>query len=282
MLYTLKKDDFQVTVTTLGAEMVSVLYKGKERLWQNETGKWAGHSPVLFPVCGHFGLTYGGKSYPIQAHGFAKRTEFVLANQTENSLTFSIQSNEETKKVYPFEFLFSVKYEIKENELCVSYTVENPSEKPLYFACGSHDSFALATDVDGYALVFDKEESLVHYYHDDGGYLSGETHDFGKCKRFPLPKAFLQNGATLIFKDLQSDKVTLETLGGEKVASLAFDTCKNLLLWRATDSKFICIEPWTNLPDFAGVEDIEFSKKDGVIEVPSKSFKKFTRTISYE
>ncbi len=281
MQYSIEKDNLKVTVESYGAEMVSVLYKGKERLWQNQTGDWAGHSPLLFPVCGHFGLTHNGKSYPITAHGFAKRTEFTLTDKTENSITLSMKASAETKKVYPFDFVFSVTYEISDDGLSVSYKVENPDVKPLYFACGGHDSFALDGEVDGYALAFDKEESLVHYYHDDGGYLSGGTHDFGKVKVFPLPKAFLQKGNTLIFKDLQSSKVTLQTLQGEKLATLTFDTCKNVLLWRANNSPFICIEPWTNLPDLAGATDIEFSEKDGVLTVEPKSKKTVSRTIQY-
>lgn len=281
MQYSIEKDNLKVTVESYGAEMVSVLYKGKERLWQNQTGNWAGHSPLLFPVCGHFGVTHNGKSYPITAHGFAKRTEFTLTDKTENSITLSMKASVETKKVYPFDFVFSVTYTVNGDEVSATYTVENPANEPLYFACGGHDSFALDGEVDGYALAFDKEEDLVHYYHDDGGYLSGEMHDFGKVKVFPLPKAFLQKGNTLIFKDLQSSKVTLQTLQGEKLATLTFDTCKNVLLWRANNSPFICIEPWTNLPDLAGVEDIEFSKKDGVLTVEPKSQTIVSRTIQY-
>ena len=65
MKYTVKNKTLSVTVDSYGAEMVSVEYNGKERLWQNATGEWAGHAPLLFPVCGHFGVTVDGVSYPI-------------------------------------------------------------------------------------------------------------------------------------------------------------------------------------------------------------------------
>ena len=40
---------------------------------------------------------------------------------------------------------------------------------------------------------------------------------------------------------------------------ITFDGFPNLLLWRGGAGKFICIEPWTNLPDVVGKENIEFS-----------------------
>jgi hypothetical protein len=41
------------------------------------------------------------KNYHLSRHGFA-RMEFQLIDSTETSATFSIQSSEETLKVYPF------------------------------------------------------------------------------------------------------------------------------------------------------------------------------------
>ncbi|MBQ8685600.1 MAG: hypothetical protein IJ514_05480 [Clostridia bacterium] len=282
MRYTIESTALRVTVESYGAELVSVLHRGKERLWQNETGEWAGHAPLLFPVCGHFGITHKGKTYDIAAHGFAKRTEFTLAKQSENSLTFTIRANAATKEAYPFDFVFSVTYAVEGDKLSVLYAVENPSSEPLYFACGGHESFALEDDVDEYELVFEKEENLLHYHTDESGYLTGETYDYGTATVFPLPVDFLQEGRTLIFKDVRSRKITLRTRKGEEKATVSFEVCGNLLLWRAGSGKFICIEPWTNLPDLAGVADTEFSEKEGVVEVAPQSVKTVARTVEYK
>ena len=281
MNYTIKNDRTSVTVTDFGAEVISVVVDGKERLWQNPTGEWAGHAPLLFPVCGHFGVTVDGVSYPIKAHGFAKRETYLLKESGEDFLTFSLASNEETKKVYPFDFIFNVTYRIKNNTLIIEYDVENPADTPLYFACGGHETFALEEDVDGYVIEFESQEKLVHYYHDKVGYLTGETREYGNGKPFPLPKDFLQEGETLIFKDIASRKVKLAHKGGKALADVTFEGFDNLLLWRQDEAKYICIEPWTNVPDYANVPDKEFSQKEGVIKVDGKSSKKLVRTISY-
>ncbi len=281
MEYTLKNEKMSVTVNDKGAEVVSVVCEGKERLWQNPTGEWAGHAPLLFPVCGHVGMTVNGVSYPIKAHGFAKKCTFALTGTGDDFLTFTLAANEETKKVYPFDFFFHVTYRIQNDTLSIVYEVENPAQTPLYFACGGHETFALETDVDGYQIQFEKQETLTHYYHDAEGYLTGETMNCGDGNPFPLPVDFLQNGETLIFKNVRSRAVKLVRIGGSAIAEVTFEGFDNLLLWRAGAAKYICIEPWTNLPDAANTPDIEFSQKEGVMQVDGKSSKKLVRTIRY-
>ena len=282
MQYTIHNDTLSCTINSLGAELVSVVKDGKQRVWQNQTGDWAGHGPVLFPVCGHCGVKVGGVEYPISAHGFAKKTEFTLVKQTETEVVLSIEANEQTKKVYPFDFRFEVSYAIKGNILSVGYRVVNPASTPLYFACGGHESFALDGGVENYEIAFEKQENLVHYFHDDDGYMTGETKAYGALQTLPLPEDFLQEGRTLIFKGIASRKVWLSERGGKKLAEITFDGFENLLVWHAGKAPFICIEPWTNLPDPANKADVEFGEKGGVIEVLGETEKTLVRTIAYE
>ena len=281
MQYTVTNGVLSVTVDDFGAEAISVVYNGEERLWQNPTGEWAGHAPLLFPVCGNCGVKVDGVSYPIKPHGFAKRMPFVLEKTGADFLTFALTANEETKKVYPFDFIFRVTYRVENNTRSIVYEVENPADEPLYFACGGHETFPLETDVDGYEIEFDKEENLVHYYHGKEGKLTGATKAYGNGKPFPLPIDFLQDGETLIFKDVRSRKVNLVRKGGKPLATVTFDGFSNLLLWRQDQAKYICIEPWTNLPDPENTPDKEFAEKDGVIKVDGKSKKQLVRTICY-
>ena len=187
MKHTIQNEILRIEVDEFGAEVVSVQVNGQERQWQNPTGEWAGHAPLLFPVCGHFGVTVDGKSYPIKSHGFAKRKSFVCTAKGEDYLTFTLTADDETRAVYPFEFVFSVTYRISKSELAIEYAVENKADKPLYFACGGHESFDFGYDVDGYEIEFEKEETFTHVCHDDGGYLTGETMDFGQGKIFYPP-----------------------------------------------------------------------------------------------
>lgn len=282
MQYTIHNDVLSCTIDPIGAEIVSVVKDGKERVWQNQTGDWAGHGPVLFPVCGHCGVKVGGVEYPISAHGFAKKTQFSLVEKTETEVVLAIESSEETKKVYPFDFRFEVSYALKENVLSIAYKVINCAKTPLYFACGGHESFALDGGVENYEIIFEKQEDLVHYFHDEDGYMTGETKSYGTLCSLPLPEDFLQEGRTLIFKGVASRKVWLSERGGKKLATIRFDGFENLLVWHAGNAPFICIEPWTNLPDLANTPDVEFKTKEGVIEVAGETEKTLVRTIAYE
>ena len=278
----IQNKELEVEAETLGGELVSVRYQGKERLWQNPTGEWAGHAPLLFPVCGHFGVTVDGVSYPIKAHGFARKSEFTLVEKGEEFVTFELRANEDTKKVYPYEFVFFVTYRLCGAKIEIEYRVENPAKEPLYFACGAHDSFALEKDVDEYELRFASEKTLTHRPCNEGGYLTGETVEFTSVNPFVLPKEYLQNGDSLIFEGVESKVALLCEKSGKELAKICFDGFKNLLLWRAGNAKYICIEPWTNLPDFAGANEEEFSQKAGVLKVEGNSSKKLIRSIEYK
>ena len=41
-------------------------------------------------------------------HGFARDSEFEFLSKTENSISFILKSNDETLKVYPYDFEFIV------------------------------------------------------------------------------------------------------------------------------------------------------------------------------
>ena len=128
MQYTIDNGTLSFTVDSLGAELVSVIKDGKQRVWQNQTEDWAGHGPLLFPVCGHCGVKVNGVEYPIEAHGFAKNMQFSLVKSTETTLVLAIEDSEETKKVYPFHFRFEVEYALKGSTLSIAYRIVNPAK----------------------------------------------------------------------------------------------------------------------------------------------------------
>lgn len=282
MKHTINNGKLSITVDDMGAELISAKVNGKEWIWQNPTGEWAGHAPLLFPVCGHCGVKHKGVEYPIKPHGFGKRTQFILAEKGDDCLDFYMQSNTETKKVYPFDFVLHVIYRISGTKLTVEYAVENTGEEPLYFACGSHESYNLTARIDDYQLVFEKEETFTYHFHNDDGYMTGETYDGGTGNTFILPYDFLQESRTVIFKGIQSRKVRLEEKNGKALAEICFDSnFANLLLWREGNAPYVCIEPWTCLPDDANVPDVEFSTKYGVLKVAPKTVKTLVHTVEY-
>ena len=279
MTYTVKSELLEVTVNDLGAELSSVKFQGKEKLWQNETGEWAGKAPILFPVCGRCSMIVEGTEYPIPFHGVAKKSVFALTEQTENSLSFTLSSSEETKKVYPFDFEFTITYTVNGAELEISFEVYNPAEKALYFSCGSHESYVLDKEISEYKLVAEKEEEWIHSPYEDK--LTDQEVFLAKGKELPLPEDILSGSNTLIMSGLRSGGVSLCEKSGKKVVDISFKDFSNLLLWRPGNVKMVCIEPWSNLPDRAADEKKEFSQKAGVLKVEPNESKTIVRTIMY-
>ena len=268
-----------VTADTRGAELVSVMFAGEEKLWQNESGEWAGHAPVLFPVCGNCAVQIGGKNYPVGRHGFARNSEFQLIKRSANALCFELKSNDETKSKYPFDFVFRVRYSLLGARLRIVYEVENPTDTDLYFSCGGHESYLLSRPLNEYELRFPFKEMFVSLLHDNDGRLTGETLDFGRGTRLPLPDGFLTNGHTVIFKNLRSRRLWLCKTGAKEIAEISFSGFPNLLLWRPGTQNMICIEPWHNLPD--GKTQEEFSEKQGIMTVSPRAKKRLVREIVY-
>lgn len=281
MEYRIKNAEMEIVVSDLGAELISVVANGKERLWQNSTGKWSGHAPLLFPVAGRCAMMVNGVSYPIEMHGVARKSIFTLTSQTENALTFSLRANEKTREAYPFDFIFSVTYAMEKNKLTIVYEVENPSQETLYFGGGCHESYALDGDVGEYEVVFEKTENFTWTLHNDQGKLTGETLYLGEMQVLPLNREHLANSITYVFQNILSRSVILQEKNGKAIAKLSFPDYPNLMFWHAPESNYICIEPWLSLPDTVGKENIEFSQKPGIRALAPKSKTSLVHTIEY-
>lgn len=281
MITTIQMGNLAITVTESGAELISVKRHGKERLWQNENGGWSGHAPVLFPVCGACEVRVDGKVYACPRHGFAMHKNFTLVEQREDGLKYRLLSNESTKELYPYDFVFDILYAIIDDELKITYEVYNPSEKELYFSCGGHDSFALENEPENYELVFEKEEKFASELVTEDGYLTGKSRALGVGKILNLHTDLLKNSNSICLDKLNSRSVVLrEKATGKAVVKVSFPESEKLVLWRPHGAKMLCIEPWQNLPDELGCTR-EFMQKDGIIKVMPNEKKGITRTIKY-
>lgn len=282
MKSTIKSGNLEITATEIGAELLSVKYNDKERLWQNENGAWCGHAPVLFPVCGVCQMRIDGNVYPCSSHGFAKDSLFECVQQTENALRFLLTDDGNTRKKYPYAFRFAVTYAIgTDGELQITYEAYNPAQETLYFSCGGHDSFSLDSEPKEYGLEFEKSERFESCLTDDAGRLTGERQRLGEDRVLDLDTPLLENGNSVCLDKLNSRSVVLrEKRGGKRVVRVDFPDSDKLVLWRPGKAKMLCIEPWQNFPDGKnGTAD--FSDKDGVMAVAPLTKKVITRTIRY-
>ena len=98
----IKNDKLTVEFTSLGGTFTSIKNaEGREYLWQGDAAFWKGQAPICFPVCGSLrnntATTIEGKTLSMPRHGIVKDREFEVAEQTDTSITFRLESDEQLK-----------------------------------------------------------------------------------------------------------------------------------------------------------------------------------------
>ncbi|MBQ7906786.1 MAG: aldose 1-epimerase family protein [Clostridia bacterium] len=278
MIYTIKNDNLSVSVSSLGAELWSILYKDKEMLWQGDKKYWGGRAPIMFPICGRLfegKYTYRGKKYTMPNHGIARASEFTLSELTDTKMVLTLKSNEKTKESYPFDFTLDVCFTLEGTKLGVEYTVTNNEEKAhLIFALGGHPAFNVpyedGTAFQDYYVEFSEPcpakrvdfSPTCFCTHNDKLYTQGGT------KRINLCHSLFDDDAIFLY-DISKEI----TLGSEKsplAITLSYEGMKYVGLWHApkTDAPYLCIEPWSSIPATDGIVDDLESKKEMVHLTP--------------
>lgn len=253
-----------VEINETGAELFSVKSKksGVEFLWQGDPKYWKGRSTVLFPICGRlFGgkYFYKGKEYEMPIHGIAKLYDFTVEEQTETELTLALKSNEDTKRYYPFDFDFSVKYALTNNVIRTTFKVKNLGDQAMPFSYGGHPGFNVpfikGDAFEDYYLDFGKE-SLEKIVLSDTCFYQNETEEFlldgGKLN---LKRELFDNDA--LFFVAKDGSVKLNSKKSNTEIEVAYKNTTCLGIWQKpkSDAPYVCIEPWHGVPSLDGVVD---------------------------
>ncbi|EAE8360581.1 aldose 1-epimerase family protein [Listeria monocytogenes] len=269
----LENEVLLVEMKTAGAELTRIFHKdtGLEYLWNADSKFWGRHSPVLFPTVGRLVEdTYlvDGKPYHLGQHGFARDRDFQVVEQTEKSVRFELDADEDSLAVYPYKFKLSIIYTIEKNTVAVSYEVENTDNKRIYFSIGAHPAFNLpltdGTTFEDYYLDFGTEENLETLCL-EGPYRSGEIKKVvdEAVRYLPLNYDLFKNDA-LIFEALKQKEMTIKSDKTPHFVKVSFPEFPFVGVWTAkAGTPFLCIEPWYGIADGAG-ESVELRDKAGI------------------
>jgi len=272
----LKSATASCEIKTLGAELVHFkrLDNGLDYLWRADPNSWNSSAPILFPICCALKdgkMSWKGKSYAIGNHGFVRKDEFTLVEASESRAVFRHVWNEKTLEMYPFRYSLTLEYTLKGNLLDIRYRVENVDDKPILFQIGTHPGFRCplvpGEAFEDYRLEFEKdEEFLRHYLSGPNTIVAGKTQQLTPGKVLNMTRELFQEGA-LVFKKVNSRKVTLKSRKSDKAVILSWTNMSALGIWQAKDAPFVCLEPWHGLADdesFTG----DFSQKDLMVTLP--------------
>ena len=266
-IITIKNQFLTVDISTTGAEIQSARdTDGKEYIWQGDPAFWNKHAPILFPICGGLNegyYTLGGKRYDLEKHGFTRTAEFSVSAQSDEQVEFILTDTQKTYASYPFHFEFKVRYTLERNTLRVEFITKNLSETAMYFACGSHEGYNLPSGIDGAKIIFEKPEQLKSY-RVEGGLMSTKYDEIGNgSDTLVLDRKYFEIDA-IILRELNSRTLTVCDKNGEISVKVEFPDFDHLLIWQACGAPFVCIEPWTSLPDTYGSDNRAIENKESM------------------
>ena len=263
---TISNSTISASINHSGAELFSLKHNNnKEYIWEGNSEFWGKHSPILFPIVGTLKnntYTIDKKEYQLTRHGFARDMEFQLLEKTNNSAVFSLESNTETLKIYPFHFELQLIYAIENTTLHIEYVVINKGETKMPFSIGAHPAIALPQNFENYAFEFEKEETLKFNLLEND-LISNKTSILETEKNIvPLNYKLFENDA-LVFKTLESNSLTILE-NSKPYVKVDFEDFPSLGIWTKNQAPFICIEPWFGYSDTAENSGDLF-QKEGIL-----------------
>jgi galactose mutarotase-like enzyme len=272
----LQNDDLLVEIDRHGAQINHIYNRNDhfDYIWNGDI--WPKHAPVLFPAIGRSNedaYLYEGKRYDMPQHGFASEYDFDVVLSTNTKLILRLDANDETKKIYPFDFSLTIEFTLLEDGLRLCFTVENKGKKTLSYSIGSHPAFNLPIDGEGsfedYTLRFSPAQRTLRQFEivkTPNPYRDGKIRDVdGFDGALPLRYRHFDDGL-IIIENEGIDEVELSSAKTSHSIGLRLSEFRYLTLWtkEGADAPFLCIEPFNGLPDIVG-EPVAIMEKEGNI-----------------
>ncbi len=189
--------------------------------------------PFLFPV---FGRTPEDSIYPMEIHGFGHTSVWTVLEQREDVLRLELVANEETRKVYPFEFRVELVFSLIDGKLSIHQIYENTGEVGMPFAFGFHPYFAV-------------NPTEVKVQVDAGAELDMATGKPCPIKNNPVQLVFPEGAPEYgaFFVQAKNEAVIQSE---DKQIHMVFDENFNrLVFWAVRDKEFLCVEPINSSPN---------------------------------
>lgn len=282
---TIENGSLAVRIAPKGAEMQSIVCDGIERLWCGDPAVWGRHAPLLFPLIGRLRDSYyelDGRRIDAPTHGFCRDRVFSVERLGDAAVRFTTCDDEETRAVFPFAFRLSVAYALEGSSVVKTHCVENRGDAPLPFEVGGHEAYATrllpGETMEDYYVRFgaadegaDEADGMwvdcaEMFAMDEGGIL-----DVPKIA-VPLEAGCLtktpeQLGIdTIVLKGVPGSTATLASRKSDRAVTVEFPDFPYLGIWTkpmGAQTRYLCIEPWSALPD-AHFSSRELAEKPGV------------------
>jgi galactose mutarotase-like enzyme len=259
---TIENEYLKVSVNTKGGSLTSIFdkKKGKETLYQPIKESWQGQDVFIFPFVARLKeqtYTYKNKEYHLKNHGLIRYMTGEEKKSDESHCQVCFHSDESTLEQYPFPFNATASYELVENRLIVTYTIENLSDERMPYMVGGHPAFLLPGtrketefDISGNYVTFPEKLNLIRITQDETCSFNIQDEEFASTDRIDLSKKMFEKINTYIFRADNMDSITLHKTDGSTI-TLEKKEIKYLALWSGNEyGNFIAMEPWNGVPDY--------------------------------
>ena len=213
-----------------------VFYLDEER-FKNPEMSIRGGNPIFFPICGNLvddTYTFNDKQFKLKQHGFGRNLPWEVGEEVtvDNvSLKLHLNSNEETKAVYPFDFQVTFTYQLHGNTLTILQEFKNQSSEPMPFSVGFHPYF----------LTHDKSQLELEI-------PSTEFQNKGSKEIHPFNGSFdfNQDEIDVAFNKLSAKSSSVTDKSRNLKITLEYDdNFSTLVFWAVKGKDFYCLEPWS-------------------------------------
>ena len=283
---TITSGSLTATIAHHGAELQSLKdADGNEYMSSGDPAYWSGRAPLLFPIVGRLSedrLRFGDANYTMLKHGFARKSDFSVIDQSENAVRFRLSDNAETHAQYPFAFELDAHFRIAGQTLHMTVTVRNAGGTPLPFSFGYHPAFAWPLPGGGA-----RGDHRIHFEADEPARLCRLTPDGliqpdlvptpVRGNQLMLADAMFEQDA-LIWKSLASRRLTYGATGHTSL-DIAFPDTDWLGIWTKPGAGFVCIEPWAGSADLGGYRG-DFNDKPGVMKLAPQQERRFRMDVT--
>lgn len=255
--FTMHNDQCEVTVDEHASEIHSFkdIKENREYMWQADPAYWTGRNPTLFPMVGSTydkKLHIKGKEYAIGNHGFTRHSDFTCVEHDDSHIKMQLKDNEETLAQYPYHFVLTITYTLKERTVSIHYEITNTNKETMPFNFGLHPAFNCPSDpskkFEDYKLVFNAPED-IHWLTTNKDQVTG----------LALDRPALKD--TIIIHNPKSTEASLTD--GTHGVTVLFKGYPWLAFW-SPKAPFVCIEPWFGHTDFTEVK-VPFEEREGTL-----------------
>lgn len=242
-----------------GINDTEMLYLDKDTFYDLKSSVRGG-IPILFPLCGQLPegkYELDGLEYSMKNHGLARINNWQVVDKSSEdnaSITIKFQSDDNTKKSYPFDFEFILKYSLKGGKLNISHEFKNKSDSIMPMSIGYHPYFNAKDKTNVYydtnaTKLLDSNDMKVKPY-------SRENIDISKSVESKVLLDHVGSSFSFNLKDLN-----------RKFTFTYDDYFKYIVVWSVSGKDFICVEPWS------AQNSSLYTKKDLININPNESLK---------